>query len=73
MTSLKEFLEHVLLPTKGARQGQRLMNALYGVRQDLCELINASSIDCFYDDTKMWSTITWLQDNWHNSNPQRPL
>lgn len=71
--TLEAFLEHALLPTKDVRQGQRLMNTLYNVRQDLYEMISTSSIDCFYDDAKMWSTIMWLHENWCSSNPQRPL
>lgn len=73
MSSFKEFLDYVLLPSPSLRQGQKLISVLQEIRPDLYERImydprdllgSGAGHDCFYDDSKVWGTIQWIRDNW---------
>lgn len=71
--SLDKFLEIALEPQLHQRQGQKLINLLSTYRADLYDRIlndsperfsSGALHDCFYDDSKVWGTITWLKENW---------
>jgi hypothetical protein len=47
---------------KGQRKGQALMNALFGINQNLYNKINQTEADCFYNDANIPRFDTVVQE-----------
>lgn len=62
MKSFEDFLRS-LVPVKGVRLGQNLMNSLHKVRPDLYSTI-PPELDCYYDDGLYWKALEWLRTEW---------
>ena len=66
ISSLHEFLTIALKPEIYQRKGQRFMNMLRIHRPDLEEKLLSTNkkLDVFYDDSRLWATVKWVEENW---------
>lgn len=64
--TFEDFTVIIAVPAKYQRRGQRLMNELFKVRQDLYEFIAGTDYDCFYDDSRTDDTLVFLSENWYS-------
>jgi hypothetical protein len=64
--SLQVFFAEALEPDAYLRKGQKFINHLSLHRKDIYEALIRPhpSLDCFYDDSRLWSNVDLVIQNW---------
>ena len=53
------------------RYGQSIMNCLSTAWPSKYETISGTNLDCFYDDSKSFALLAYLENNWISNEPKR--